>query len=98
MPHLPHVLGAVVGRATAVILRRRGPALGVFGGAPLSARAAPKLKGAEHFLVKIRKSRCNDCATAGEKVRRASAPLHPALSVAGVGSRSPAGGALASMA
>ena len=43
-------------------------------------------------MVKIRNhAGCNDCATAGEKVRQGSAtlPVALALAVAGVGSRSP---------
>ena len=59
---------------------------------PFVRAPAPKLKGAEHFMVKIRNhAGCNDCvcATAGEKVRQGSAPLLAALAVAGVGSRSP---------
>eukprot|EP00964_Phaeocystis_antarctica_P157610 scaffold127902_cov84-Phaeocystis_antarctica.AAC.1 len=56
---------------------------------PLCPRASAEVKRAGAFWLCHASPRCNDCATAGEKVRRGSAPLLLALAVAGVGSRSP---------
>eukprot|EP00964_Phaeocystis_antarctica_P082223 scaffold51554_cov34-Phaeocystis_antarctica.AAC.1 len=74
------------------------PAVGVGALAPLS-RASAEVKRGGAFWLRSAITRCNDCATAGEKVRQGPAPLPAALAVAGVGSRKePAGGALASIA
>eukprot|EP00964_Phaeocystis_antarctica_P026877 scaffold15130_cov63-Phaeocystis_antarctica.AAC.4 len=56
---------------------------------PLCPRASAEVKRGVAFWLRSASPRCNDCATAGEKVRRGSAPLLAALAVAGVGSRSP---------
>ena len=56
---------------------------------PLCPRASAEVKRGGAFWLRSAITRCNDCATAGEKVRRGSAPLPAALAVAGVGSRSP---------
>eukprot|EP00964_Phaeocystis_antarctica_P080760 scaffold50459_cov60-Phaeocystis_antarctica.AAC.3 len=56
---------------------------------PLCPRASAEVKRGGAFWSRSASSRCNDCATAGEKVRRASAAPRVALAAAGVGSRSP---------
>eukprot|EP00964_Phaeocystis_antarctica_P011266 scaffold6208_cov64-Phaeocystis_antarctica.AAC.9 len=53
------------------------------------SRASAEVKRGGAFWLRSAITRCNDCATAGEKVRQGSAPLPAALAVAGVGSRSP---------
>ena len=57
---------------------------------PFVRAPAPKLKRGGAFWLRSPLTRCNDChGGTGKKARRASAPPHPALAVAGVGFRSP---------
>eukprot|EP00964_Phaeocystis_antarctica_P029200 scaffold16460_cov36-Phaeocystis_antarctica.AAC.2 len=67
---------------------------------PLCPRAsAREVKRGGAFWLRSAITRCDDCATAGEKVRQGSATLPVVLAVAGVARfQEPAGGALASIA